>query len=92
MDIFKYLNSNDVRKYLKSIDYKFSAPDAAWIVERSVGLPLDEKISAWNEIMDTMSAATRNTTNITTNMRIVIILLLIFIWDPSVVWMIAFLT
>ena len=54
MDIFKFLNSNDVRKYLKSIDYKFNAPDAAWIVERSVGLPLDEKISAWNEIMDTM--------------------------------------
>ena len=54
MDIFKYVNSKDVREYLKSIDYKFSASDAAWIVNRCVDLSLDEKISVWNEIMNTM--------------------------------------
>ena len=54
MDILKYVNSKDVREHLRSIDYKFSASDAAWIVNRCVDLPLDEKISAWNEIMNTM--------------------------------------
>jgi hypothetical protein len=54
MDIYKYLNSKDVREYLRSIDYKFNASEAAWIVNRCVGLSLDEKISAWNKIMNTM--------------------------------------
>ena len=54
MDILKYVNSKDVREHLRSIDYKFSASDAAWIVNRCVDLPLDEKISAWNVIMNTM--------------------------------------
>jgi hypothetical protein len=54
MDILKYVNSKDVREYLRSVEYKFSAAEAAWIVNRSVGLSLNEKIAAWNEIMNTM--------------------------------------
>ena len=54
MDIYSYINSKDVREYLRSIDHKFNAAEAAWIVNRRVGLSLDEKIAAWNEIMDTM--------------------------------------
>ena len=54
MDILKYVNSKDVREYLRSIDYKFSTSEAAWIVNRCIDLPLDDKISAWNEIMNSM--------------------------------------
>lgn len=54
MDVYKYVNSKDVREYLRSIEYIFSGSDAAWIVERCVGLSLEEKISAWKEIMQTM--------------------------------------
>ena len=54
MDILKYVNSRDIREYLRSTNYEFSASEAAWIVNRCIDLPLDEKISAWNEIMNTM--------------------------------------
>ena len=54
MDVFKFVNSKDVREYLKGIDYKFSAPDAAWIVDRCVGLSMKEKIAVWKEIMKNM--------------------------------------
>ena len=54
MDILKYVNSKDIREYLRSIDYKFSASEAAWIVNKCIDLPLDDKISAWKEIMNTM--------------------------------------
>ena len=54
MDICRFLNSRDVADYLREIGYKFSAPEAAFIVYRSREATLDEKIASWREIADTM--------------------------------------
>ena len=54
MDITRYLNSKDVREYLRKIEYKFTAAEAAWIVDRCEALPFEEKVEAWETIIKTM--------------------------------------
>ena len=54
LDIFKFINSRDIRTHLKEISYPFSAPEAAYLVYFSYRATLDEKLNAWQEIIDTM--------------------------------------
>lgn len=54
MDVYKFINSKDMREYLKSLDYQFTAAEAAWIVFQNNHVLLKERISAWQEIIDTM--------------------------------------
>lgn len=58
MDIFKYLNSKDIAEYLRSIDYKFTSAEAAWIIWHCRSITLAEKYEAWQEIIDTMPDCT----------------------------------
>lgn len=53
MDIFKFINSRDIRDYLKSIEYKFSSIEAAWIIWQSRYATLEEKHAAWEELIAT---------------------------------------
>ncbi len=54
MDIFKFVDSRDIREHLRSIDYQFSTPEAAFLVWYSRKATLKEKTDAWLEIADIM--------------------------------------
>ena len=54
MDVYSFLNSSDVADYLRYKEYEFNAAEVAYIVYHSDTLTLDEKIAAWQEIVDTM--------------------------------------
>ena len=47
-----YINSKDIRDYLRKIDYSFSAQEVAWLVSQCGRLTLMEKHNAWQELMD----------------------------------------
>ena len=54
MDIYKFINSRDIREHLKNINYNFSSLEAAWLIWRSKHTLLSEKHKAWNSIIKTM--------------------------------------
>lgn len=54
MDIYSFFNSRDVADYLRGEKHEFTATEAAYVVYRSETATLDEKLSAWQEIVDTM--------------------------------------
>ena len=54
MDLFRFINSKDIRDYLRQIDYSFTAPEAAFLVWECRSATLKEKITAWREIIETM--------------------------------------
>lgn len=54
MDIYRFIDSKDIRKYLQTIGYNFSTTEAAFLVWQSTKTTLDEKFTAWREIIDTM--------------------------------------
>lgn len=54
MDILRFINSKDIRKHLKDIDYKFNSLEAAWLIYQCHDATIDEKHKAWNELIETM--------------------------------------
>ena len=54
MNIYSYFNSKDIAEYCKSINYKFSAIESAFIVWYSNHHNIKEKHKAWRKIIDTM--------------------------------------
>ena len=54
MDIYKYVNSKDIREHLKKINYQFNTIEAAYIVAMCRSITLEEKLSAWKKIVATM--------------------------------------
>ena len=54
MNIYKYINSKDVRKYLEKIDYQFNTLEAAYLIYFCRSLTLKERHKAWQEVIDTM--------------------------------------
>ena len=54
MDVYRFINSKDVADHLRAIGRGFDAYEAAYFVERCADATLDEKVSAWREIADTM--------------------------------------
>ena len=57
MDIYKFINSKDVRKYLKEINYEFTTIETAWLIWQSTR-PIEERHKAWQEMIDTMPDVT----------------------------------
>ena len=54
MNIYNFINSRDIAKHLKDIDYQFSTLECAWLVwliKQDKSLTLEEKHKAWTEIM-----------------------------------------
>lgn len=51
MDILQFINSKDVRNYLKKINYNFTAPEAAWLIYRSKNHTVYEKLGAYEQFM-----------------------------------------
>lgn len=54
MDIYKYINSTDVRKHLEEINYQFNTLEAAYLIYFCRSLTLEERHQAWQELIDTM--------------------------------------
>jgi len=54
MDIYKYLNSRDVAKHCRQLNWRFNALEMAFIVNDCKNIPLSEKHNLYAEIMDTM--------------------------------------
>lgn len=54
MNILNFVNSKDIKNYLLHIDYNFSTIECAWLVYQSAYTTLNEKHSAFNEILETM--------------------------------------
>ena len=47
LEICRFVNSKDIRKYLMDIHYVFSASEAAWLVNQCYRATLQEKMDAW---------------------------------------------
>ena len=54
MNIYNFINSRDIAKHLKDIDYQFSTLECAWLVWQSRKHTLEQKHTAWQKIIDTM--------------------------------------
>lgn len=54
MNIYKYVNSKDIRRYLKGINYQFDSLEAAWLIYQCRNLTVREKHKAWKELIETM--------------------------------------
>lgn len=54
LDIYEYINSVDMEQYLRNMNYLFTAPEAAFIVYQSEKFTLNEKMKAWQAIIDTI--------------------------------------
>lgn len=54
MDIFRFVNSKDIREHLRDIGYEFNSLEAAWLIYQCRDAAIDEKHKAWNELIATM--------------------------------------
>lgn len=54
MDIYRFIDSCDIREHLMKLDYQFTTPEAAFLVRHCRTATLDEKIAAWKDIINTM--------------------------------------
>lgn len=51
MDIFRFIDSADIRRYLLEIRYRFSTEEKMFLIWYCKTAPLNEKIAAWQEIV-----------------------------------------
>ena len=53
MDIYRFLDSKDIRAHLQSLRYDFTLPEAAFLVWQCATAALSEKHDAWREMIRT---------------------------------------
>lgn len=51
MDIFRFIDSTDIRRYLAEIQYRFSTEEKMFLIWYCKTATLNEKIAAWQEIV-----------------------------------------
>lgn len=51
MDILQFINSKDIRKHLKKINYQFNTLEAAWLIYHSYNHSVYEKFNAYEQLM-----------------------------------------
>lgn len=54
MNVYEWLESPDVREYLEGIHYEFTLPEAFYVIRENQQRALEEKIAAWEELLDIM--------------------------------------
>lgn len=54
IDFVKFFNSNTVRTHLQRIRYQPTALEAAWLAWQCETISLEEKYTAWQEIIETL--------------------------------------
>lgn len=64
IDIYHFINSADMRKYLRDISYQFSISEAGFVIYWSKRATLSEKISAWKSILTTLPDCALRRTNV----------------------------
>ena len=53
-DFVEFINSEDVKQYVRETGYQLSSQEAAFVVWQSKDTPLEERFAAWEEIIETM--------------------------------------
>lgn len=53
-DYVEYINSEEVKRYVREKGYQLSSQEAAFVVWQSKDTPLEERFAAWEEIIETM--------------------------------------
>ena len=53
-DFVEFINSEDVKQYVRETGYQLSSQEAAFVVWQSKNTPLEERFAAWEEIIETM--------------------------------------
>ena len=54
MDIYRFIDSRDMREHLQKLNYSFTTPEVAFLVYWCKAATLEGRIAAWREIIDTM--------------------------------------
>lgn len=54
MDILRFINSRDIREYLKSRNDPFTSLEAAWLMDQFRCATIKEKHAAWQELIRIM--------------------------------------
>lgn len=54
MDIYNFINSKDIYRYLRSINYEFSPLECAWLIWQSRRATVNDRHEAWSDIINTM--------------------------------------
>ena len=54
MDIYRFINSRDIREHLRDINYEFNALEASWLVYQCDEASVEERHKAWTWIIDNM--------------------------------------
>ncbi|NLT47106.1 MAG: hypothetical protein GXX92_01705 [Clostridiales bacterium] len=54
LNIYRFINSRDIRKHLQDLKYEFNALEAAWLVYQCAGATLEEKHGSWTWIIENM--------------------------------------
>ncbi|MDO5296404.1 MAG: hypothetical protein Q4F00_07215 [bacterium] len=54
MNVLRFINSKDIANHLKEIGYQFNTLEASWLIYQCRNASLQEKIQAWQEVIDTM--------------------------------------
>ncbi len=54
MDILRFINSKDIRKHLRDINYRFNSFEAAWLIWQCRDATIKEKHAVWDELIRTM--------------------------------------
>ena len=53
-DFVEFINSEDVKQYVRETGYQLSSQEADFVVWQSKDTPLEERFAAWEEIIETM--------------------------------------
>lgn len=54
MDIYSFINSKDIREYLKQIHYQFNSLETAWLIYACQKLSFEKKKEQWRKVITTM--------------------------------------
>lgn len=54
MDLYSFINSQDIRNHLMLLNYRFDSLKASWLVYQSGRHSLEEKFDSWNWIIENM--------------------------------------
>lgn len=54
MNLYRFINSKDVRTHLEQLGYEFNSLEAAWLIYQCRTASIEEKHKAWGELIATM--------------------------------------
>ena len=54
MNYYQFINSKDIREYLKKVNYEFSSIETAWLIFQCQHITLQEKFQCWERLTEEM--------------------------------------